>query len=245
MLVSRRSRQSKPPPNGDNNSTKKPDNNGNGNRPGNHEGGGTDQSRSRWRDSSTYIAVGTIFLVAIGIGALWISRDTEIKQLSAFVTVNYLGHDDIHDDSGRIINSNYFPVVENTGETAIRSGVYHYGFDFWRGKDNLSAPEVPSNPKKFLPPDHFSLGPKEKTDSTFSVIGVDGGIVDEIRNRTAAMYVYGAAEYKDTFGYCHLTEFCFVVGRKTATEPHDKIPINFCSGGSNCTDEECADYKPC
>ena len=42
--------------------------------------GGSGRVLNRWRDPNTYIALGTIGLVVIGLVAAWISRDSERRQ---------------------------------------------------------------------------------------------------------------------------------------------------------------------
>jgi hypothetical protein len=159
----------------------------------------------RLKDPNTYIALGTILLVFIGLGALAVTRDTEINQLSAFVTVNDLRRDDVLDKSGAIVNSHFIPIVENSGQTAIMNGTYQLGFGFWRGKDNLSAPETPTAEMVWLPASRISIGPRSKLDAILSNVATDGGIIEELRNKTTALYVAGNISYSDVFGYCHLT----------------------------------------
>jgi hypothetical protein len=155
----------------------------------------------RLKDPNTYIALGTIVLVFIGLGALTLTRDTEIKQLSAFVTVNDLRRDDILDKSGAIVNSHFVPIVENSGQTAIRNGTYELGFGFWRGNDNLSAPETPTSQIVWLPTSRISIGPRSKLDAILSNVAMDGGIIEELRNKTTPLYVAGKIFYSDVFGY--------------------------------------------
>ena len=57
------------------------------------------------------------------------------------------------------------------------------------------------------------------------------------------IYLFGSISYKDVFGACHLTEFCFVVGKKPPVP--NELGTAFCDGGTNCTDEECANFARC
>jgi hypothetical protein len=220
---------------------------------GQHGGANTNSNNeeenasTRFRDPNTYIALGTIVLAIIGIIALCISRNTEIQQLSAFVTVNNLHREDILDEHNNIVQIRFSPVIENSGQTAVKRGKYRIGYDEWHGSDNLSSPTGPTNRKWVTPVEgaKISLGPRSEQTSVLSSVGIDKEIINQLKNRTAVLYVFGEVKYTDVFGYCHMTNFCFTVGRKNKSPVSDEIPIHFCEGDANCTDDECSDYHPC
>jgi hypothetical protein len=209
------------------------------------EGSKREMLSARLKDPNTYIALGTILLVIIGFGAFYVTRDSEIKQLGAFVTVNDLRRDDVLDKAGHIMNAHFAPVIENSGETAVRNGMYQFGFWFWYGADNFRSPTIPEQMKMTGGSTRISIGPRSKLEESLSNIGVTGDIIEALRSQTTALYTFGRIDYRDVFGYCHLTKFCFTVGRKGPGAAHDEIPINFCEGDTNCTDDECDDYRPC
>jgi hypothetical protein len=199
-------------------------------------------------NSNVWLAICTAFLVIIGVCTLRIQRDMEIKQLSAFVTVNDLRIDKTIDENHVLTHLTLTPIIENSGETAVRSGNYVLWGAHWHGPDNQVAPQSPTGlTKTFITPSdgmHLSFGPRSKQETTLSSLGLNGNL-SELTTGQRTIYLSGQILYKDVFGYCPLTKFCFIVGKIIPNSVKDDISTEFCTENTNCTDDECIGFRPC
>jgi hypothetical protein len=195
-----------------------------------------------WISAVTLALVGVYTFITIRIWCT--SKDTEQKQLSAFVTVNDLLAKEIKDEGGKVIKIDYSPVIENSGETAVRHGTYIGGITPWEGVDNSQAPDVPPKMVFSEIPIHVSIGPRSKQDSVRTNIGANSEMLELMKNRRAVFYIFGRIAYFDVFERKqHITQYCFLIGRKAKEDIRKEIPITFCGGNTNCTDDECDEKR--
>jgi hypothetical protein len=154
--------------------------------------------------------------------------------------VNDLATKEISGPDGKTIRIEYGPVLENSGETPTRGATYSVGSGLWHGTDSMLAPNEPPKIDSIADPIPVTLGPKSKQGLVRTNIGVEDGVMDAIRDKTAVLYIYGRMDYCDIFKRPHVTKYCFIVGKNTS-HLGGEIPFTFCEGKQrlNCTDDEC------
>jgi hypothetical protein len=175
------------------------------------------------------------------------SADTERRQLSAFITVNDIHVDKTINDNKEFIHATLVPIIENGGQTAAREVLY------WLGYTSAVGPLAPDHPpagSNLILLTHLggmraSIGPRSKYDRTFSSLGIGQPQLEHVMSQQTIVYLLGSISYKDVFGSCHLTNFCFIIGKKAPNAVPNERATAFCDGDTNCTDEECQNFKPC
>jgi hypothetical protein len=88
----------------------------------------------------------------------------------------------------------------------------------WEGIDNMMSPTFPVGEAFTLTPPgglRVPLGARSKQGFTLSSQGLSGDAAPRLLDRKITIYMFGEFYYKDAFKACHLTRFCFVIGRKS------------------------------
>ncbi len=160
-----------------------------------------------FRNANFWIALGTVFLVFIGIGALCISRDTEKRQLRAYVA----------------------PVVRswrgliNGKPLGVEFAMVNYGQTPASHFTKRGTIEIMPFP---LPKKYIFIIPQEPIEQVTNVFPKAEnpltGWIQYVRPFTEAeiieitsdtthrrAYVFGTLAYSDVFGEAHVTNYCF------------------------------------
>lgn len=175
-----------------------------------------DAFKRRIRDPNTYIALATIFLVLIGVFAINISRDTEKRQLRAYVTPIATGWRGLTDSKPLSLGYN----IVNYGQTPAKN--------VWKNGtvDILPYPlpkgyifKIPEEPVR----QKASIFPKAEM-PVFGWVQADRPFtnteINEITSTTSSRraYAYGTFTYTDIFEETHTTNFCFFIDPASVTK---------------------------
>lgn len=175
----------------------------------------------RWKDPNTYIALGTVALVLIGLGALWVSRDSEERQLRAYILVTDFGVvcPPCGDTTLNLpkfpggLNSALMMRIQNSGETPASH--IKPTFSWWpvhRPGTHLPAgfkfPDLGATDSQHLN-SSSELGKDEHGDAIGPL--TRGGIatLQDAASDGDTVFLYGHVDYCDVFGHPHSTAYCF------------------------------------
>jgi hypothetical protein len=154
-------------------------------------------------DPNRVLAICTIFLVFVGCGALFISRDTEKRQLRAYVTPSNIKSD----GTGSVLNIGF--TVENFGQTpakncSIRGDAKVLPFPLPH-RYIFQIPNAPFKQKTRVDPKIVSPSFVEMKYVLSDAHGVEI-LANDSSNR---IYMFGVITYEDIFNDPHITNFCY------------------------------------
>lgn len=192
---------------------------------------GPQSSATRWRDPNTWIAVGTVALVLIGLGALWVSRDSEKRQLRAYVLVTdsgiacaSCGDTEIKFPTFPGTTNAYVMVLQNSGETpASRVRVVSTWLNVGRPGAELPAHFTFPDARPDALHSFFSSSELGKDEVGTSISPLTDRAVAALKAagaNTSTVFLYGHVDYCDIFGEPHSTAYCFKYERGVG----DKLP---------------------
>lgn len=191
---------------------------------------GRDEVLSRWRDPNTYIALGTIGLVVIGLVAAWISRDSERRQLRGYVGI---APDKVVQTREGLWALEI--VAHNYGQTPARALQINGGWLLLH---------VPLEKGEEIPTRAFAYSRTEESSGLDIFPSKDGAThlppfspadlaMLKSYSGPLGVYVAGTATYQDVFGKLWQTTFCAVIEPKAVVAVIDKP-------GTSVTFEWCA-----
>jgi hypothetical protein len=210
-----------------------------------------------FRDPIVWATLGIFLATAFSVGVGYLQRETLEKTdktlragQRAFVNVNDVRMEPTPKDVDNMTYLTIGPILENSGSTAVRNGFYYLGWSI-SGLNNTVSPPFPIGKVESLTPAQgmpINLGPHCKQDFILSSLGIGDGALDSVRNMDNVIYIFGRVSYTDVFKACHITEFCFTIGRESPHNNRNRISAAFCNPNPNwpnCTDEDCPGFKPC
>ncbi len=174
----------------------------------------------------------TIALVLIGIGALCVQRDTEERDLRAYVTAGETKIIPTTNSQDGDLHWVMTPEWKNVGNTPTRSAKVSIQCFTIDAAGKTIDEHAPSSRYRDLGPD--------KT-------GLAGGCTltpkEMLSNKAAGKKnaVYSAVDYKDVFGTDHHSEQCVVltpISDADVADPAFQHTFSLCAD-RNCEDEEC------
>lgn len=176
---------------------------------------------NRWKDPNTYIALGTLGLVLIGLGALWVSRDSEERQLRAYILVTDFGVvcQPCRDTTLTLpnfpggLNSALMMRIQNSGETPASH--IKPTFNWWpvhRPSTQLPAdfkfPDLGAIDSQHLN-SSSELGKDEHGDAIGPLTQAGIATLEDAPSDADTVFLYGHVDYCDVFGHPHSTAYCF------------------------------------
>lgn len=186
----------------------------------------------------------TLFLWCNSNEQVKVSRDTEERQLRAYVIVNkvqaitYGGREDgINGPLWAL-----YPIIENTGATPTKELLIQ-GLEVLGTKEQWFAMKnFPWRDPSGITGKHAVLGPKDETLGTGSYTGATD--LDQMSRGILRSEMSGLVTYHDVFGHRHRTEYCMALTFPRADYANYAIGQAIRSNGTpcpqhNCTDEEC------
>ena len=160
-------------------------------------------------EPSRALALLTAGLVVIGIIALCIQRDTEQRQLRAYVSVLTAEIQNLSE--GEMVTA--VIKIKNFGQTPA------YKFRHWQRIiiDKYPFPgRIPYEPDDGIHPSSpLSPGDDSNGIAIFDVSPMNQTTINALKAGTNALYVVGTIKYDDIFGTNHTTIFCLYAGGKT------------------------------
>lgn len=190
-----------------------------------------------WKKPGNKVAVFTLLAVltytGITLKLLEVQRDTENRQIRAYVSLRDIKFEKRNDDTFDIV-----PEWENTGNSET-IGMQAYLSRY------LSDVEMPAGfTNGDLPgtaPVPITLGPKAVSVVNFNSIAKSCISQFNKRDGLSKFYIWGWARYGDTLtDEPHVTRFCWDIDR-LALSPEGQITRvshNLCNEG-NCTEKDC------
>jgi hypothetical protein len=158
-----------------------------------------------FRDPTRSLAFLTLLLVGIGVSTLWIQRDTEQRQLRAYVGMGAIGsafyfapQTQTLSLRSRIINTGLTPAFQTITGAAVKIFPYPATEEMLRQtKIVMHAQDLTLFPQQFTD----VVG---KFDSPISQRDLNATLQDNKRK----IYNFGTVTYVDAFGASHWTHFC-------------------------------------
>jgi len=171
------------------------------------------------------MALFTAGLFLIGIGALYVQRDTEERQLRAYVVLTDFGvfciecgDTVLHDVALLGIKNSIRYRIENNGQTPASKVTSVTSWWPVAGSDA----KLPAN---FGFPDHpiegrisqSDIGRDKTKDTASGIDDADIGTFKAAGDRRSTLFIYGHVDYCDVFGHPHTTAYCFIYARNGGT----------------------------
>jgi hypothetical protein len=175
-------------------------------------------------------SVGAIAAALVASYQGWVARDTEKRQLRAYVFLESVHTTKINDeitsnDPNRGLSATI--IFKNFGQTPAYN-VWHLS--------SLKVADFPAPPTVFVhdPEKHpipmDTLGPQGGTQSVVqpskpdSTSGTEGK--QPLRAQTKAIYVFGKIDYEDAFGVKRCTRYRFMVGGNADSRGSDMLRVD-------------------
>jgi hypothetical protein len=201
-------------------------------------GGGTRSGERHWLDNVAVLAasaaaVGAAVVAGVGVWQACIARDTEERQIRAYVFLKDIWLDKRNDDVFDII-----PEWENTGNS--QTSDMHAFIN--RIMTNVTVPSwVVYGDIEGIPSLPIVLGPKSVSGVTF--MQIDRRCLDQFNNRVNMdkFWIWGHAKYNDILtNKPHITRFCWDVQQIVYSDNGRSARLSYalCEKG-NCSDDEC------
>jgi hypothetical protein len=161
----------------------------------------------KWmRDPNGWIAICTIILVFSGFWALRISKDTENRQLRAYVAPSNLRSS----VTGTLLTVEF--NIQNFGQTPakscnIRGNASILPFPLLANYD-LQVPKNPIEQKSRIDPGPITDSSKNNVKKSF-ILSTGKASIILAEDTSTRIYVYGVLNYEDIFDEAHYTNFCY------------------------------------